>query len=118
MNRREFLKVGAAAIAAASLPKIASTAGAVEEWEAAAPRMGRIDDVRFVDNVFNPEMEYGNILPLTYDPPPGLRDKLVGILYEDMVRHIPPEYRHKVEIVQPARTDYGRMGGIAWRYRP
>jgi hypothetical protein len=70
MNRREFLKVGAAAIAAASLPKIASTAGAVEEWEAAAPRMGRIDDVRFVDNVFNPEMEYGNILPLTYDPPP------------------------------------------------
>ena len=111
MNRREFLKVGAAAIAAASLPKIASTAGAVEEWETAAPRMGRI-------NVFNPEMGYGSILPLTYDPPPELRDKLIGILYEDMVRHIPPEYRHKVKIVLPARTDYGRMGGIAWRYQP
>lgn len=116
MNRREFLRAGAAAIAAASLPKIASTAGAVEEWEAAAPRMGRVEHQYWAK--FNPALEYGNILRLTYDPPPELRDKLVGILYEDMVRHIPPGYREKVRIVQPARTDYGRMGGIAWRYRP
>ena len=125
MNRREFLKLGSAAIAAATFPKLASTADAVEPNTVSFSVTGLNADGDRVTVMpanfwaeFNPAHRYGNSLPLTYKPPPSLRKKLVEILYRDMVKNVPPGYRDRVQIVQPPKTDYGQRAGIAWLYLP
>ena len=123
MNRREFLKAGGAAIAAASFPKIAATAAPAKS----ELRHGRIDNVRFYDapsygpgrwDEFNPAYEYGNGMLLTDRPDPAFADKLIETLYQDMARFIPPSYRNKVRIIGPEPRDFGRSMSIAWKYRP
>ncbi|MEE8364184.1 MAG: hypothetical protein V3R76_00215 [Gammaproteobacteria bacterium] len=136
MKRREFLKLGTAAIAVAVFPKIAVDAARPvfigfdlaklggDRTALAEMRIGRIDNVRSIEtspnhwDSFDPAWYHGNILPLTYKPCPELRERLLLILYSDMKRQIPPQYRNRIEIVQPARITFGRGGGIGWSYTP
>ena len=123
MNRREFLKLGVAACAAVTLPAAAekkSTAGAVElspapNWAKAGFAIDQ-SDVSWPD--FDPSAEYANGMLLTARPSPEVADKLVTTLYEDMVKHIPPPYRDRVEIQGPIPIDFGRSIGISWHYIP
>ena len=115
MNRREFLKAGAASIAAMSLPVSAEN---TLEGYTRIPGYERFIDQPEINYWadFNPRLEYGNSMPLTYQPPKHLRNQLVEILYRDMVKWIPPGFRERVEIVQ--RASSGRQSGIAWLYQP
>ena len=111
MNRRDFLKAGLAAVAVAALPKLD-----------AGPRM----DIRLIETPgdaeihrwadFNPDQLYGNGIMITDKPTPEMSEKLITLLYEDMVKWVPPEYREKVEIHGPIPDDFGRAVQIHWRY--
>jgi len=120
MNRRDFLKAASAAIAAAALPKLASTADAVEDkskvikWPANIKWQGPPNQWA----EFEPGHLYGNYLLITYEPPKNLRDQMVQILYDDMVKVIPPPYRDRVEIVGPVPTEHGCSVALSWRYEP
>ena len=122
MNRREFMKGCVAAIGAAALPGIAvSGYSRVSGYEIVGKaHTGNSDPFKqgYSWDDFDPLMRYGNSMPLTYDPPPELQDKLVELLYQDMVKTVPPVYRDRVQIVRPMKTDYGRRDGIAWLYLP
>ncbi len=116
MNRRQFMKAGAALLASMSLPVMASEGHSPE-----VVRLKRDGAVERLDNHwadFDPSKRYGNMFPVFGDLPPAARDQLLHHLYLDMAVNVPPPYRGLVRVVEPPRTDYGRCGGIAWLYEP
>ncbi len=145
MNRREFLRLGTAAIAAAAVPGIALAKGEL--------RFGRLDNVRFIETpsvehqgrlfvangnrvffsarqneidpspvdpwaIFEPQHEYGNGFHINVMPSPKATETLVETLYEDMVKTVPPGYRDRVSIYGPVAVDFGRAANISWMYKP
>lgn len=138
MNRREFLKVGMAAVAAAVVPAIA--VGRDEPM-----RFGKIDNVRFIgvdpasgpDHTaivvnarqhgktvmnewanFEAQHEYGNGIHVMSRVNKATTERMLNALYEDMCKHIPPMYREQVGIYGPLQMDYGHSTQVAWRYVP
>lgn len=126
VNRREFIKLSTAAITAAVVPGVAVAAfkdGVVPEFRNVP---GFIETGRQMGKTtmankwleFEAQHRYGNGLSITYKPTKYLRDQLVEILYRDMVKTVPPEYREQVSIYGPITTDYGRAATISWMYEP
>lgn len=129
MNRRDFLKCGAAAIAAAALP-----AAALNTPTPDPQMLGRIEGVQFFphfparraegnwitpdDVQFDPSHYYGNGFALTYQPANlDVEEELLGKLYEDMCRVIPPSFREQV-LLHGRRDDFNNGFTLAWKYYP
>jgi len=128
MNRREFLKLGSAAIAVAVFPEIAVDAtrsyvigvdlGGDDYSSAVLVETDADGRDTIVDHweVFDPSHNYGNGLRLYARPTEGMEKKMLGRLYEDMQKWIPPGFRHRVEVEQ-RRVDYDTAVNVTWRYR-
>ena len=122
MNRREFLKLGSAAVVAAVVPSLVVDAEPTE-W-VLGPTMG-IDDNSTSELLeinhwadFDPAQRHANGFQIMAHWGDDVGKDLVKRLYADMAKHIPPWYRRRVDIYGPVSVHYGRATNISWRYTP
>ena len=124
MNRREFLRLGTAAVAAIALPAIALDVAKDKQTWVEGVNFERWDNIRFIESpsndwhLFEPQHKYGNGMHITAMPSPKVTETLIETLYENMVKTVPPGFREQVEIYGPIAVDFGRAATISWMYTP
>ena len=77
---------------------------------------GFIESKPVAESDFNPDDKYGNSCP--YSGKLEASDWIKQLLYEDMKKVVPEEYRYRVQFRLKIPTDYGRSKAMAWYYSP
>jgi len=101
MDRRSFLKISAGAVASGFVPNI-------RVFTPSKPINPRD---------FDPDSEHGNFIDFSSKGDDQyLWDSLKKIVYDDMLKVVPKEYRYRVQFRCRIPRDYGRNQGLAWYY--
>ena len=119
MNRRNFLKSVAAVAVITAAPSMV-LAKKKDPYAVLDVAKDGVFNKRSVGNYadFDPKSEYGN--PIYLPDSPTIKDlsKIIKRLELDLIKFIPPRYRHKVEYHANMGYDHGRAKCIAWCYSP
>ena len=116
MDKRDFLKLASAAIAAAVLPTITTAKNTNTPSESVVVAKANTQKSNWAE--FDPAKEYGNCLEMTEKPSTPKDERFVCIsLQMDMRHHIPPAYQDKT-YVKGEYINNGKTFRLLWKYEP